>query len=240
MKCSSFTYSDSPNDQMKRLIFIIPVLFFFLPSCSKKQDPAPASDPAGENSGITGTASGNGNSSGNTNSSGNNTATTTINFFNKTFTPISITINGTTQTIATGGKMQYSGKASASASGTASTSGKTSQGAQVGGAINWTINTSFPSAGNLDYALNIASDTFFLKIQNNSALSITSLYVNYQLVSQTLDNITIPNDHQIYNLGYYKGYTNSNVRAENGNTYWSWNSLALPFTQNQSITLKAN
>jgi hypothetical protein len=79
-----------------------------------------------------------------------------------------------------------------------------------------------------------------LKVINTSTKPILKLYVNYGLVAQTLDNITIPNDGLTYTLGYYQAYSNSNVRAENGTTFWNWNPLNLPFTNNQVKILTAN
>jgi hypothetical protein len=142
---------------------------------------------------------------------------------------------------AVGGSAVFTGTAGAAASGTASTSGVTSSNTQVGLKISWTYNLTFPAAStNLNYKLDVGSNYFFLKIRNSSAYQLLKVYVNYGLVAQTLDIITIPNDGQTYNIGYYSAYTNSNVRAENGTTYWSWPTLGLPFTVDQSQTVVAN
>ena len=124
--------------------------------------------------------------------------------------------------------------------GTATTSGKTSSGTTVGSTMSWTLNNTFPTSGNLNSNLNVGGDYFFLKVKNASPKSINKVYVNYGLVNQTLDNVVIANDSQTYNLGYYKAFSNSNVRGENGTYAWSWNTLSLPFTQNQSFTVVAN
>jgi hypothetical protein len=176
------------------------------------------------------------------NSGGSGTGeTSTITFKNMAFTPIEISFNGQTKEAPAGGSTVFAGDPGKSITGSAATSGKTTSGTQVGEKLNWTITTSFPAANkNLDYTLNAGADLFFLKIQNNSSLSLNKLYVNYGLTAQTLDNIAIPNDRVVYSLGYYKAYSNSNVRAESGNTYWYWNNFTLPYTQNQSITLSAN
>jgi hypothetical protein len=168
--------------------------------------------------------------------------TSTITFINPTFTPISITFNGQTKTAPVGGNAVFSGPINTTGTGNASTFGKTSSGSQLGLLITWdNISLSFPSTGsNFNYTLNVGSDLFFVKMKNTSANGIQKVYVNYNLQSQTVDNISIPNDGTIYSLGYYKAYTNSNVRAENGNLYWYFNPLNLPFINNQSITLNAN
>lgn len=168
--------------------------------------------------------------------------TSTITFMNPTFTPIDITFNGQNKTAPVGGSAVFTGTANAAKTGNASTSGKTSNGTLIGLPIVWNnINLSFPAAGgNLNYTLNIGPDFFFLKMVNTSTLAIQKVYVNYGLQSQTLDNISIPNNGNTYGTGYYKAFSNSNVRAENGNIFWFWNPLNLPFTNNQSKTVQAN
>jgi hypothetical protein len=164
-----------------------------------------------------------------------------ITYKNDTFTPVDITVNSSSKTISPGSTTSFSGEPNAAASGSANTSGKTSQGTQVGLLMSWGFNDNFPASGNKIVNLDIAGQYFFLRIKNNNATtSFNKLYVNYGLVDQTVDNISIPNDGNLYNIGYYKAYSNSNVRAENGNLYWFWSSLNLPFSQNQSISIVAN
>lgn len=165
----------------------------------------------------------------------------TLTVINPTFTTIDITVNGDYRSIAPGTSVKFSGTAYALATGTASTAGKTTSGNVVGSVMNWNINEYFPGdGGNLDLTLNVGSDYFFLKVQNVSTLSIQKVYVNYGLVGQTLDNISIPNNGITYSLGYYHAYSNSNVRAESSSSYWYWNPLNLPFGNNQVKTLLAN
>lgn len=162
-------------------------------------------------------------------------------YSNPTATTISLNINGETRSIAPGGSTEFTGTASALATGTASTSGKSASGSVIGKVMTWNINDYFPAGGgSIDYALNVGSEYFFLKVINVSTKVIQKLYVNYGLIGQTLDNITIPNDGLTYTLGYYDAYINSNVRAESGVTFWFWNPLGLPFTNNQVKTLTAN
>lgn len=162
-------------------------------------------------------------------------------YSNPTSTTISLTINGENRTILPGGSTEFTGKSSETATGSATTSGKTASGNVIGSVMNWAINDYFPSGGgSIDYALNVGSEYFYLKMINTSTKPILKLYVNYGLIAQTLDNITIPNDGLTYSLGYYHAYSNSNVRAENGTTFWYWNPLNLPFTNNQVKVLTAN
>lgn len=178
------------------------------------------------------------------NTGGNNGTgkTSTITFTNPAFTPIDITFNGQTKTAPVGGNAIFSGSENSTGTGTASTSGKTSSGTQVGLLLTWNnVTLTFPAAGtNLNSPLNVGSEFFFLKMKNTSSYAIQKVYVNFGLQNQSVDNISIPNDGITYSLGYYKAYTNSNVRAESGNIYWSWDPLNLSNTNNQSMTLSAN
>jgi len=169
---------------------------------------------------------------------------TSITFENPAFTPITITLGGATQTIQPSAKVSFQGKAGSQTTFNASTSGRTSTGDIVGLEITWSSSINFPNSGNTNYPLNVSSNIFFLIVKNNSIRKINKVLVNYQLQSGTTENLAIPNDKQSYRLGYYKAFSNSNVRFENTdvNWYWQFNSsdLRLPFTQNQFITLNAN
>lgn len=193
-------------------------------------------------SGTLGTGTGGGNNGGNNGGGGNGTGTTTstITFKNPTYTKMTITFDNTTKIADPGQSVVFSGKPGTPATGQAKTSGVTSSNTQVGLLLSWNLNETFPATGNRDVTLNVGSEYFFLKITNNSTKPINKVYVNYGLTNQTVDNVTLSNNGINYSLGYYKAFTNSNVRAENGNTYWSWSSLSLPFTINQSKTVIAN
>ena len=220
---------------MKKLFLItIPVFCLLLIiSCGKSKDPTPDSQTnAAGNSGSTGSGSTSGGGTG----TGGSTSSSTITYINASFTSINITVNSVTKTIAAGGNVQYTGTPNTVATGSATTS----SGTMVGNTYTWTLNNTFPASGNLNNTLSVGGDMFFLKIKNTSSKSINKVYVNYGLVNQTLDNVVIANDSQVYGLGYYKAFSNSNVRGENSATAWSWNTLSLPFTPNQSITVTAN
>jgi hypothetical protein len=165
----------------------------------------------------------------------------TITFNNATFTEINITFNGLTKIIAVGGTATFSGSPNGSAGGQATTYGKTSGGSQIGELIGWTLSYNFPSAGgNSNINLNVTSTYFFLKMRNSGTQSLNPVYVNYGLTSQTIDNVTIPNDGITYKLGYYKAFSNGNVRAYRGSSYTYWDhgvQYTLPGTNNQSVEL---
>lgn len=168
-----------------------------------------------------------------------NKAVTSIILNNNTFTPITINHNSIIQTIPVGSSITYTGNYGDAFSSTATTFGKTSTGTQIGYAYNWTTTDYFPSSGNKTEELDVDIDAFFLKIQNNSTTPIIKLYIDYGLSDEHIENISIPNDGVVYNIGYYPSST-VNVRGENGTIHWSWNSITLPATKNQSKILVAN
>jgi hypothetical protein len=208
--------------QKIRSFYLIFSLSVYIIACTKS---APA--PSGLNN-----SNGNGRSSGNT--------TSTLTYINDTYTRIIVIFNNQIQTIQVGSNIVFSGTPGSKLSGTASTSGQTSTGTQVGLQLAWNINNTFPASGNASTDLDATSDFFFLNIINKSSIEWTKLYVNYGLQAQTLDNVSIPNDGKTYNIGYYKAYSNSNVRTENGNNFWYWSTLNLTGTINQSITITGN
>lgn len=167
----------------------------------------------------------------------------TINYVNNSFTTMTITVNGVTKTVGAGQKVGFTGTPSSTASGNATTSGKTSSGSIIGEPMNWTISNTFPSSGSMDVNLNVSSSHFFLRMRNTGTKTLTPVYVNHGLNSQSVDYVVIPPDGVTYPMGYYKAFTNGNVRA-----YWQgqptqysyWNQgqqYTLPFSNNQAITL---
>ncbi len=167
-------------------------------------------------------------------------AQTGITYQNDTYTPIYITVNGSNDVIPVGGTITYTGTYGDQLTGNASTSGTTTSGSVVGQTIQWNLNATFPSSGTSVQYLDVTQDYFYLKIVNTSSYTIQTVYVNYGLAAQTVDYISLPNDGHVYGIGYYEAYTNSNARFESGANSWSFNSLGLPFTSNQSVTLTAN
>jgi len=170
------------------------------------------------------------------------TQTGSITFYNRSFTPADITVNGVAKTIPPGGSVKYTGNAYESATGSAVTLGKTATGTQLGALMTWSWSSLFfPSGGgNIDYMLDVPSTYFYLNLKNVSTKQVQKVFVNYGYANQSTENILIPNDGLTYGIGYYLAFTNSNVRAESTSAIWYWNPLILSFSNNQSITLTAN
>lgn len=180
---------------------------------------------------------------GNSNPGTSNNGTSYVAFKNNVFTPVNITYNGTSKVVQPGETASFAAVPGTSGSFSAETSGKTNQGTQVGELVTWTYQGVFPSAGTTTTVqLNLAPQMFFLHLVNSSVRKITKIYVNYGLQSQTVDNLTVPNDGQKYRIGYYRAWTNSNLRLEGENNWvWSWAApdFKLDFTQNQTYTFTA-
>jgi len=178
-------------------------------------------------------------------SCGNNTSS--IKFVNNTYTEIVININNNNKTIPIGDNVTFTGIPNSSASGWAKTSGKTTSGDQIGELLNWNLNYNYPSAGNNKIVnLDITSTYFFLYIKNSGTHKLNPLKVNVNLTSETVDNILIPNDGVKYSIGYYKAFSNTEIRAyKNGDTnnwvFWKHgNHFTFPNTNNQKIELLNN
>lgn len=175
--------------------------------------------------------------------------TTNVTFNNPIFTDIYVTLNGTTQTITPGSSVTFYSVPGSSVSYTAYTSGLTTSNTQIGLKLTWS-NTITLTGSTASYNLIVTSEYFFIYITNSGTHTMNNLYVNYGLTSQTLDNIEIPNNSTKYRTGYYKAYTNSNVRMyyKDATTYYTyWNQgthFTLPWTNNQvanlSNTIKSN
>jgi len=168
---------------------------------------------------------------------------TEIDFYNNTYTPVTITVNGATSTIPVGSFVAYTGDEGSAVNVTATTANYSTSGSQIGEQVSWTISDIYPSSSNSPQQDNIdvPSTYFFLKIINQSALTIGQVYVNYGLTAQTLDNILIPNNDNVYDIGYYLAFTNSNVNliSAGGSVNWDYN-ISLPLTINQDYIFTAN
>lgn len=125
---------------------------------------------------------------------------------------------------------------------TAETSGETNTGTQIGLLITW----NYPSidVSSLEYKrinLILSSAYFFMRMQNTGAHTLSPIYVNYGLTDQTMDNISIPNNSVLYNIGYYRAYSNTQVRGywtgESTYAYWDQGThFTFPGTNNQLVT----
>jgi hypothetical protein len=171
---------------------------------------------------------------------GTGTGTAKVTYHNTTFTDVAVNFNGQQTIITPGMSATFSGTAKTTFSASASTSGKNSSGGQVGLLMQWDLNGTFPASGTQTIDLNVSGSYFFVKLVNNSGKIISKFYSNYGLQAQTTENLNIPADGLTYSLGYYQAFSNSNIRAESGATYWQWTAFGFAGTVNQVVTLTAN
>ena len=168
-------------------------------------------------------------------------ATTAIQYNNNTYTPVIITVNGVKSTIAVGGSITYSGSYGSTLTGTAYTYGTTSTGLQIGTQRNWNLSNVFPSSGTSTVGIDVGSSAFYLYIKNNDpTYSAKGLYVNYGNASaQTFDNnFTIPNDGNLYGIGYYEANAGEEIYLLSSPSGNPWDSFpTFLFVNNQSVTM---
>jgi EGF domain-containing protein len=169
--------------------------------------------------------------------------TTYIRYKNNTFTPVTIVVGGVTAIIPKGGSYTVTGKYRTTATGTATTSGAASSlgisagGGVIGLPINWDINNDFPAKDTLVQPLDVGATYFFLRMNNSGAKNIIDYYVNVQFsYGQVYEDVTVPNDHNTYDLGYYLAYPGSNVQTQSSNSTIVWTAVTLQFTSNQTYT----
>ncbi len=168
----------------------------------------------------------------------------TLTFNNPLFTDITIEVTGQgTKTAPVGGSatFEYEGNPG-SISCYAYTNGKTDQGSQIGLKIVWNIDDDVSGLDEKNYNLIISDTYFFIYMQNNGSAYLAPLCVNYGLSDVTTDNIEIPNNGLTYRTGYYKAFTNTQVRADLVGTgyyiYWDQGThFILPWTDNQYAIL---
>ena len=183
------------------------------------------------------------------------TDSTNLTFNNKIFTPITITCNSETKTIAVGGSVTYTIEGT-SVNYTASTKGTTSSGSLIGLEMVWDNSVTL-SGGTQSLDLITSSSYFFLIIQNSGYSTLQDLWVNKDLASELhYSSVTFPwssSSNPTYETGYFKAWTNSNIKISyvpaDGLTYYYYllqgstfsspftGNFTLPFTENQSKTL---
>jgi len=164
---------------------------------------------------------------------------TTIGYQNKTFTPVHITFNGTSQTIPAGGTGYFTAMHGTSATGSATTTGTNSLGNPIGLVYNWqTLSAQFPARDTLRLPLSVPGSLFFVKVINKSAETLIKCRANYGVTGQIDDVVNIPNDSASHDVGYYYFYGNSNVRMESPIHYWFVDTLHLSGVKNQVATLE--
>ncbi len=167
-----------------------------------------------------------------------------VTFINTTHTSMSITAYSVTRTVAVNDSTIYTLSTNPrSLVFTASTSGKTTGGTVIGVTLNWggsgnPINVSSLTSARL--YLQVPSTYFYMYMKNTGSQALGPIYVNYGLTDQTVDHISVPNGGATYNIGYYKAYTNTIVRAywtSPSTSYSYWSSIPFPWTVNQAMLL---
>ncbi|MBC8186491.1 Ig-like domain-containing protein [candidate division KSB1 bacterium] len=170
-----------------------------------------------------------------------------VTFNNQAFTEIELTVAGQgTNKIDAGSSLTltYSiNPGSLECSG--ETSGETSPGDQIGEKIIWDFTEDVSGKLSQTFNLIVDSDWFFIFIRNNGPHDLSPFYVNYNTSYQTRDDIFIPADGTKYQIGYYKAFSNTEIRAYwyNSSNYSYWvqgSNFTLPFTENQSVALVNN
>jgi hypothetical protein len=165
-----------------------------------------------------------------------------IEFKNNTTTPIYMEIDGHTDTIRSLSSFNYKGTKNSRVKFKAYTYWTNTAGGLLGRKLEWNIDTVVHADGNFTYPMNIASNYFMLKITNNSSADVNFITVNGEDYGNKDEmKIKIPNDGKVYNLGYYKIFTNTKIEVWNtSNYYLKWtNGSNLTFydNYNQVITL---
>ena len=173
--------------------------------------------------------------------------TTSIQYYNHTYTDVILTLNNTEYTIPPHQIKGFSGQYGDSLKGNAYTSG------EYGERITWdTVNNTFPINGTLTVNFDVNPNYFFLEVANDSASSvIREITVNSGLSTEI--DIILPAPYMIYgssmNLGYfYDSVGNtaaSNVLLKSTSQRifafpsGSATSLSLSMTQDQAILVTA-
>lgn len=151
---------------------------------------------------------------------------------NKTFTPVTITVEGIDYSVDTGKTITFSGPYGDSLRATAATHGDYGVVAPV-----YLPTINFPDHGTISQDLNVDSNYFFLMAvnQSTSVPLIQLVYVNYKQRDSTLDVASIPNDGLTRYIGYYKAYTDTRVRLEKTPSVWMFTNMGFssPKTNNQ-------
>ena len=156
---------------------------------------------------------------------------------NNTFTPIEITVNGSSATIPVGGNVTYVGAAGAAADVSATTSGS------YGLVISWSFSDVFPTGGSIPIEpMDVSNQYFYLEMQNLYTSYISSITTNYNFNPyQMYEVISIPNDHLTYGIGYYDATNSTSVKVNfTDNTFVTTSYLNIPNENNAYYVLSVN
>lgn len=175
-------------------------------------------------------------------SSGSTGTGTDITFTNNAFTEFSITMNGETKNVASGANVTFYSVPGSSVYYSAYTYEKNDKNVQIGESVSLS-NILYISGGTASCNLDIPSDYFYLFFTNSGTLALYDIYVNYGLTSQKYVDAYIAVNNIKYQIGYFKAYTNSNVRLYYGAETWEyyqWEqniNFFLSFETNQKVEL---
>lgn len=163
---------------------------------------------------------------------------TSIVYYNNTYTPVYITVNGSQATIPAGESVVFDGTPGDYADVYAYTMGQTSSGTQIGLKISWDFSENFPISGVYETDINVSAKYFFLQLKNSSPFNIGQEYVNDGLSSETRDDVLLPNDGNVYDMGYYEAFSNTRVATYTpSGAFVGTVNVRLPFTVNQHSLL---
>jgi len=174
--------------------------------------------------------------------SGSQCQSSSITFQNNTFTIVDLSVNGAPATLQPGSSIAFAGPPGSTLKITATTSGISPSGTQVGQTIAWAIIDTIPSGGKtFTQPFDIGSAYFFLQVINDDPSQyINTVYVNYGSPLQTTDNVSLPNDRNIYPIGYYRSSANTEVYLA-GSSGGAWALFpGIPTMVNATVTVKAN
>ena len=174
-------------------------------------------------------------------------ATSTIQYVNQTFTPITLTVNNHAYTIPAGYSKGFTGNYGDSLKGNAFTKGP------YGQQVNWdTVFNIFQQTGNMVIYFNVSPTYFYLIVKNDSASAhLREFVVNAGLGTPYEQDIILPPPYLAYDstiaLGYFYASANSNVQIKTADEDGAWSypmapatTLGLPMTLNQYIQLFPN
>ncbi|MFA6440626.1 MAG: Ig-like domain-containing protein, partial [Bacteriovoracaceae bacterium] len=163
-------------------------------------------------------------------------------FTNQVHTPVDVTVNGSTKTMAAGSSVSFTFTTNpGSFTYAAQTSGKTNTGQIIGEVLYWggEITTSNYSSVRLYYS----SNYFFLRINNTAGSTSFNgpLVVNAGLQAEKTENIALPTG-STYNIGYFPAFSNTTIQlySNPGAWYVYWTqgiNFTFPGTDDQQITL---
>jgi hypothetical protein len=156
-----------------------------------------------------------------------------VQFNNKVFTDISITINSTeTRVIPPQDSVtfNFTNGNPGTITVNAETYGKTSQGQQLGEKVTWTANVDMSGKDFMKINLNLADAMYFMYMKNTGSqgnIDWNPIYINYGSDVEKSENIIIYADGNTYRVGYYNYLSGSSVvralwQGQTESDYFEW------------------